>query len=507
MDNPFIVGAEVEGESFIGRRDQLKQFNDLLYKNDSKSGSISLTGITRIGKSSLIRNAVKLNENKNIITVKTVISKFSDFNEFWTDVLSLVRDELEFVEGNYFKEINALDAAIDAGTNDTYNFRRKVEKAFKLISKQLKLVIVIDEFDFAEYVFGSDSSNFQFFRELISSADYKMTFITISRRSLIHIETRSFGGSTLDGVFKKISLRGFSNEDLQEYFNKFDSLQIKLSDDIKKKILYYGGRSPYLLSAIGQEIVYRQGADDFDSVLSACNQQFLDYFKRIVELLKDEDFYNKLLQIYIGPRYNIKQYDIDELVSRGYISNKIKGFYDTGEDNIDEFKYETISEYFVEYLMDISQPEVGEIWPVLSEAEKKLRSIIEIELTGMFGGRWMEELERVNQEYKKNKRTFIDFDKVNINLAVNKKKYKERASDNILTTVGIMELRNILQHYWTRFAPYFNNDQFSKWSDRFYLLHKARNPLAHNTAEFLTEEEIMETELYCREIISSISKK
>ena len=80
--------------------------------------------------------------------------------------------------------------------------------------------------------------------------------------------------------------------------------------------------------------------------------------------------------------------------------------------------------------MDISQPEVGEIWPVLSEAEKKLRSIIEIELTGMFGGRWMEELERVNQEYKKNKRTFIDFDKVNINLAVNKKKYKERASDN-----------------------------------------------------------------------------
>ena len=53
-------------------------------------------------------------------------------------------------------------------------------------------------------------------------------------------QTRSFGGSTLDGVFKKISLRGFSNEDLQEYFNKFDSLQIKLSDDIKKKILYYG---------------------------------------------------------------------------------------------------------------------------------------------------------------------------------------------------------------------------------------------------------------------------
>lgn len=90
-------------------------------------------------------------------------------------------------------------------------------------------------------------------------------------------------------------------------------------------------------------------------------------------MLKDEDFYNKLLQIYIGPRYNIKQYDIDELVSRGYISNKIKGFYDTGEDNIDEFKYETISEYFVEYLMDISQPEVGEIWPVLSGSREEVK--------------------------------------------------------------------------------------------------------------------------------------
>lgn len=43
----------------------------------------------------------------------------------------------------------------------------------------------------------------------------------------------------------------------------------------------------------------------------------------------------------------------------------------------------------------------------------------------MFGGRWMEELERVNQEYKKNKRTFIDFDKVNINLAVNKKSIRK----------------------------------------------------------------------------------
>lgn len=507
MDNPFIVGAEVEGESFIGRKDQLKLFNDLIYKHDSKSGSISLTGITRIGKSSLIRNVIQLNNNKNIITIKTVISKFSDFNEFWTYVLSLVRDELEFVEGNYFKEINALDAALDAVTNDTYNFRRKLEKAFKLISKKLKLIIVIDEFDFAENVFGSDSSNFQFFRELISSADYKMTFITISRRSLIHIETRSFGGSTLDGVFKKISLRGFSNQDLQEYFNKFESLQIKLTDDVKKKILYYAGRSPYLLSALGQEIAYRKGVEDFDSVLSACNQQFLDYFKRIVDLLKDEDFYNKLLQIYIGPRYNIKQYDIDELESRGYISNKSKDFFDSDENKRDEFKYETISEYFVEYLMDISQPEIGEIWPILSQAEKKLRSIIETELTDMFGQRWKDELERVNLEYKKNKKYFIDFEKVNINLAVNKKKYKERASDNILTVVGIMELGNILQHYWTRFAPYFNNDQYSKWATRFYLLHKARNPLAHNTAEFLTEEEIMETEIYCREIISAIAKK
>jgi hypothetical protein len=334
-----------------------------------------------------------------------------------------------------------------------------------------------------------------------------MTFITISRRSLIHIETRSFGGSTLDGVFKKISLRGFSNEDLQEYFNKFESLQIKLTDDVKKKILYYAGRSPYLLSALGQEIVYRKGVEDFDSVLSACNQQFLDYFKRIVDLLKDEDFYNKLLQIYIGPRYNIKQYDIDELESRGYISNKSKDFFDSDENKRDEFKYETISEYFVEYLMDISQPEIGEIWPILSQAEKKLRSIIETELTDMFGQRWKDELERVNLEYKKNKKYFIDFEKVNINLAVNKKKYKERASDNILTVVGIMELGNILQHYWTRFAPYFNNDQYSKWAARFYLLHKARNPLAHNTAEFLTEEEIMETEIYCREIISAIAKK
>lgn len=507
MDNPFIVGAEVVGESFIGRKEQLKQFNSLLYKNDNKSGSISLTGIPRIGKSSLIRNVAQLNNNSSIITVKTVISKFSDFNEFWTDVLSLVRDELEFVEDNYFKEINAIDIAINAAINDTLNFRRKVEKAFKVLSKKLKVVIVIDEFDFAENVFGCDSSNFQFFRELISSADYKMTFLTISRRSLIHIETKTFGGSTLDGVFKKISLQGFSNEDLSEYFNKFDSLQIKLTDDIKKKILYYAGRSPYLLSTIGQEIVSRASANDIESVLSACNQQFLDYFKRIVELLKDEDFYNKLLQIYIGPRYNIKQYDINELVSRGYISNEIKGFYDLVDDNLDEFKYETISEYFVEYLMDISQPEIGEIWPILSEAEKKLRSVIEIELFSMFGGRWKDELEKVNIEYKKNNRPFIDFDKVNRTLVVNKNKYKERASDNILTTVGIMELKNILQHYWTTFSPYFNNDQFSKWSNRFYSLHKARNPLAHNTVEFLTEEEIMETELYCREIISCIAKK
>ena len=511
MNNPFKVGEEVTGESFIGRKEWLKFFFESIYKSKEKSGSISLTGIPRVGKSSLIYNVrnTPTNLGRDIYSVEVIMGKCTDFNSFWITILWAIYDVLDEEDVLSEGERKILKPFLDEETIPPIKFRRQIEKFFTSISRKCKLVIYIDEFDFAEKVFGNNSSHFQFLRELVSDSNYSMSFVVVSRRSLMHIETSSFGGSNLNGVFQKVSLKGFDNEELKEYFDKINGAGITLSEEIKSIILYLAGRSPYLLSTLGRAIVEDQGRHTINEIYEKCSQQFLEYYKNILSLLKDEEYYLKLIQLYIGPKYDLKKTELDELVARGYITEERNASYGSIDHDNDYdsqmTRYETISEHFIDYLRIVTEVDVDQIWTILSETEKKIRLIIEKEMKKEYGVRWMDELRRIAEECRKINRRFIDFHKADNYIESNRRRFGVRANDNILNVISIHELTNIMEYHWQKnFSKYFNNELFSKWIYKFNVIAKARNPLAHNFAEYLTEEEIKVTEAYCNEVTKSI---
>lgn len=515
MNNPFKVGCEVTGESFIGREKWIDFFNKGILKSNEKHGSVSLTGIPRIGKSSLAYNAFKDGsalKEKNIYYVSISTGDYENFSEFWSALMRKVYEKLEGENIMDSDDTALLQSFITFQEVPVPILKYSIERFFqRMCRKKVKFVIVIDEFDFAERTFGNNSSYFQFLRGLIARAEYNISFVVISRRSIVHIESNAFGGSNLAGVLQENFLRGFDDDELREYFKKFEDHGLKLTDDNKKEILFYAGRSPFLLSTIGQFIINDGGKSDIHSIYSQCCKQFLDYYNNIISLLKDEGLYDKMLQVYVGPKYNLKSFDVDNLVARGYITIEETGASSENSKSVNSDwstnKYRTISEHFVEYLKIQSVIESEGIWTILTETEKQLRLIIEKEMLKMFGANWQAQLEIKDAALRAKGIRFIDFIKVKRYINNNNAIFGNRTENNILKVISISELTNILSHYWTNiFAPYFCGKLFSDWSDKFNTIARARNPLAHGTPEYLTDLEIRDVELSCQQILDAIKK-
>jgi hypothetical protein len=95
-----------------------------------------------------------------------------------------------------------------------------------------------------------------------------------------------------------------------------------------------------------------------------------------------------------------------------------------------------------------------------------------------------------------------DFDKARKFISNNKKRYGANVNNNLLSVISIHELSNILKIYWDDcFKQSFNNTEYEKWKDKLDTLYKARNPLAHGNAEYLSSSDITLSNAYCEEIL------
>jgi len=90
-------------------------------------------------------------------------------------------------------------------------------------------LFILDEFDHARHLFKGDISGFQGLRELSYRPEWRVTFITTSRRSLRDIELQTRAISTFDLIFHKHYLGMFNESDTQEYFARLSSVGIEIN--------------------------------------------------------------------------------------------------------------------------------------------------------------------------------------------------------------------------------------------------------------------------------------
>jgi len=493
LENPFAgYGGIVSGERFIGRSSDVRAVETRTI-HTLGPGNLAIVGDSRVGKSSLVYHSVmepkrRLLRDKQIpiwINLGTCDSRAHFFQ-------SLVRDCFEELE-----ELGWQTASIEKARNRVFNEEqlwttqyRSIQRFFRAVKEAgFRILFILDEFDNARYLFREDFNGFQGLRELSYNPQWRVTFISISRRTVYDIEVQTKGMSTLAGIFNTHYLSMYSHQEEQEFFQKLASVGIPITDEVRSKFCSYCGGHPYLLDVLGYRVVelYRDSNDlDLEYAAQRVEHEFLGHYEQMAARLGEDGRFSQLLQVLFGPVVDVKKSDVNELLRYGYIRVTPSG------------DYITFSEHFRAYLQHIGRQ--VDLWPIWRETEIALRDIISTKMNERYGESWIDKLEKSRPNLKS------IFEKCREAQKKDERSFGNRASPNLLDFTYPQDLFEIVlsKGEWDSvFKSIFKRDR-SYWNLRGELLTRVRNPLAHNRDQVLYEHDLQIAEGYCKEILFAI---
>ncbi len=495
--NPFAQkGRIITGDAFIGRFENLRAVASNV-TDQAMPNNLAIIGYPRIGKSSLAKQAI-IEQKASLIKDKKIpiwidFSKFSSRDAFFKNVVRYSFDELKKLAVLLDAQTYVSDVLQQENWDDLTYY---IEKYFEYtISEGYYFIFILDEFDEARSIFKGNAEAFKMLRELAyDSNKFGVAWVTTSRRSIKEIEVKSdCSSSNFNLIMTKEYLSCYDDEELQAYFQLYENIEIQLKDAQKSKIVYYCGEHPFLLASLGFEIVekfrHNEPIEDIDNVFGKIRISILDYYEQLIDLLKEDKTFEKMLQILFGSaelRYS--KDEIDELEMYSLVK---KG----------KIYYEAFSLHFQEYLEFHHKGDlIGVLlWDLISKTEKQLRQFIFEGMRGIYGTNWIDSTTTNSNTQKK---------------IAGLKKQKEKDTDRyglMAASVSILEhtywkdLFEIIINEWeTVFSIKFGGDKIY-WETRSKFLNKVRNPLAHQNPEFLTDSDRKRAEIYCKEILEKIS--
>jgi len=491
FENPFAdYGNIVRGERFIGRRDSLKVIQNRVIR-PREPGNLAVIGDHRIGKSSLVYKAIMEHKNdliaRKLLPIWINLATFDQSPIFFRSLVTRCYDELEDLD----RLSKPIQYEAERALQDELSWSEgygRIQRFFEKVRQtDLHVLFILDEFDHARHLFKGDISGFQGLRELSYRPEWRVTFVTTSRRTIRDIELQTQAISTFDGIFHKHYLAMFDETDMQEYLMRLSSVGLPIVPALQERLDFYCGGHPYLLEMLGYEIVEvfrEQGQAEIESAAHRVEQSFLDQYDRMVDLLREDDKLNKLLQILFGPAIDVDQTDVDELLRYGLIRPDEKG------------TFVAFSAHFQAYLTLIERQ--VDLWPIWSETERALRQLITTTMFDRYGERWATKLEQARPNLKP------IFERCREAQQREEKSFGSRASRNLIDFTYPQDLFTILFAEWNTFKSVLGKDK-SYWDQRAQLLAKIRNPLAHNRDEVLYDYERQIAEGYCKEILSLFS--
>ena len=226
----------------------------------------------------------------------------------------------------------------------------------------------------------------------------------------------------------------------------------------------------------------------FDSISSGLKLSLFNNYDNILSLLAEEKLLDKVIQILLGPSFNLDQKSIERLLRYGILK------YNESCD-----KYSCFSEFFHDYL-NLKQNEI-DIWPLWNETEKSLRKLIKDFLINEYGDNWFETYKKRHPEKISRLQLLEENQKKNL------RSFGNRASSNIVDYTYPMDMFDIfISTDWNYFKDILR-DQKKDWEERFLLLAKVRNPIAHSNSYFVTETDYNAAVGICNLILQRIEKK
>jgi hypothetical protein len=488
--NPFVVGSIVHGEQFVGRQAEILQVQQRLnLYSRGQAGSISIVGSPRVGKSSLAYQVLfepreKLTERK-ILTSWIHLPNFEDLEGLFCELVRKTLNSLENV--NVEDEILIKDGKKLLESPLSWGYlQTDVREFFAQVNKLgWRVIFIIDEFDYARQIFRGNKG-FEALRELNYNPEWRIYWVTISRRPLSEIVNKSGTGiSTFPGIFETLTLRCFDQEELDKLLEKLQIAGIEPDPKIFEFIYINTGGHPWLASMVASHLAnlwLDQQQINLEQALQNSISEFYWYYDTLVDLLRQDGSLEKMLQILFGPVITATRVDVEQLTRYGLIKPSAKDFYTA------------FSDHFQDYLQLVERS--VDLWPLWRKTERRLRLFIAEKLEADYKTEnWIAQVENNRPNLK------IDiFDPCREKQENEKKKFGDRASVNLLDFAYPMDLYKIIAAYWTIFQPILKQDK-KHWEQRFSLLNKVRTSMAHMRDESIAAHERQLAEAYCDEIL------
>jgi hypothetical protein len=246
----FVAGGQALGRDFIGR-DQEMQY---VFEKLKEKNCVSVVGLPRIGKSSLIKNLL-LNKQTELeaLRIKTISysitpeeNKLDFFRYFLEEVAEIVNlSNLHYDKRTEMQRLIALQlTAIDKGYVSDERIIAILNKLYDYDS--IRIRIIIDEFDRAPLVMGNLIDKI---REIVSVPP-STRLLTISRVPLYELFPKGTDGSNFPGVAQSgtIFLKGFSEKDRACFIERLTAEIGEPNNDVLHSLTNYTGNFPYFLA-------------------------------------------------------------------------------------------------------------------------------------------------------------------------------------------------------------------------------------------------------------------
>lgn len=490
--NPFSdYGAIVCGERFINRRNDIRIVENRVIR-PLEPGNLAIIGDYRVGKSSLVYHSVITRRNELLTRRRIPIwINLATFDQASLFFRSLVTSSYDEIDGLGWLT-DAIKKAAERALQDEVSWSEgygRIQRYFEKVRQAgIRILFILDEFDHARHLFNKDISGFQGLRELSYRPEWRVTFVTTSRRSIQSIELQTRAISTLEGIFKNHYIGMFDVEALEEYFARLSSVGINVIPQMREEILFYCGCHPYLLEMLGYEIVelFREtNTVDVSEAIKRIEQSFIHHYEHMLDVLRENESLSKILQVLFGPVVDARPTDAEQLQRYGLVKPGEQG------------NYVAFSEHFHTYLKMIGRQ--VDLWPLWREAEVALRQLVTKRMVEQYGEEWSDKLSKA----KPNLKPILE--RCREAQQREEKSFGSRASQNLIDFTYPRDLFDIIFTEWAIFRDVFGKDK-TYWDQRAQLLSKVRNPLAHNRDQSLYDYERQIAEGYCREILAILEK-
>lgn len=183
--NPYAdFGGTVTGDRFIGREAELRTVASRVF-GAGGFGSMAVVGLPRIGKTSLVEEAIRRAEAgsafRSTVVVRLNVGAVDSVDGLFK---SLVEDLAESVRNQELGDdlIDQRTTRILAAPVVDFHMVRGVFKALRRAG--IRPVCVLDEFDAGRRVFEDTPRCFHWLRELCSNPEFKAAVVLLAKRRL-----------------------------------------------------------------------------------------------------------------------------------------------------------------------------------------------------------------------------------------------------------------------------------------------------------------------------------